>query len=146
MDQDKTIKYAVGVLSLLVAFAGWRWMHPKTTFAADGADAAWDAAAQRAQDSGKPTVLLFTASWCPACRALHATTLAREDVQRELSEHYNYFVVDLTNPTLATSQHADKMGVHAIPTLVRYNADGKETGREHYLDPSRMMAFLKDGE
>src|SRR5437764_5927649 len=99
MPDDSRIKAALAILVVLGGIMVYRLYHPSTTFAADGIDPAWDAAVQRSRDAGRPTVLLFTAAWCPACRALHANVLSRGDVQDELHGHYSFFRVDMTNQT-----------------------------------------------
>jgi hypothetical protein len=63
-----------------------------------------------------------------------------------LAEHYNFFVVDLTNPTAATAEHGRRFRANYIPMLVRYDTNARETARENFLDAARMMAFLKAGE
>ncbi len=138
---------AAGVLFLvLLGVLFYRMKYPATTFAADGIDSGWDAAAERSQGSGEPTVVLFTAGWCPTCKMLHSNTLARSDVLGELQSHYNFYTVDLTNPTAAVQQHAQKYRVSGIPLLIRYDANGKETDRTNYLSPEDMISWLKAGE
>lgn len=136
----------VAVLAIVGTLIVYRTHHAGTSFAADGTDAAWDAAAGRDDGVRRPAVVLFTAGWCPSCRMLHDNTLARSDVQEELRGHYRFLKVDLTSPTPAAQAHAEKAGVHAIPTMIRYDADGRETDRTHYLDPQRMIEWLKQGE
>ena len=77
---------------------------------------------------------------------LHDNTLARSDVQEELRGHYRFVKVDLTSPTPAAQAHAEKLGIHAIPTMIRYDADGREADRTHYLNPQQMIEWLKQGE
>jgi thiol:disulfide interchange protein len=132
-------------LGLVACLLGWRWMHPSTVFATDG-DPTWDSAVEQSRGSGQPAVVLFTADWCPPCRYLHANVLSRDDVESELRGHYTFVTVDLTNPTPATQARASKFGVSAIPTLIRYNADGKETARTHGLSPDGMIQWLRAGE
>jgi thiol:disulfide interchange protein len=122
------------------------WMEYPTTFAKDGNDCDWDAAVQRSQDSGQPTVVLFTANWCPSCQELHAEVLSRDDVREELAQHYNFYTVDLTDPSPRLQAHAKAFGVSAIPTMIRFNAKQLETSRRHGMDPQQMIEWLKDGE
>jgi thiol:disulfide interchange protein DsbD len=131
---------------LLIGGVFFYRMQTPTTFAADGTDADWDAAVQSSKDSGQPTVILFTAHWCPSCQALHANVLSRSDVQYELSSHYNYYTVDLTSPSPEVQAHARKLGVYGIPCLIRYDINQQETDRTHGMDAQQMIAWLKAGE
>jgi thiol:disulfide interchange protein len=146
MDEDHFGRNViVGAVVLMAALFFW-FRHPSTTFATDGTDASWDAAVRRSQASGRPTVVLFTADWCPTCRALHEDVLSTIDVQHELWGHYSFYKVDLTAPSPEVQFHASKLGVSAIPTMIRYDASGNETDRVHYLAPADMIKWLKAGE
>jgi thioredoxin len=143
-ENDLRFKAMVGVLLVLGGLLFYRMHHPSTTFAADGLDPDWDAAVDRSH--GEPTVVLFTAGWCPACRALHGNVLSRSDVQAELQNHYYFYTVDLTNPSPQVQEHARKFGVRYIPLMIRYDPNGKETDRTNYMNPEQMVAWLKAGE
>ena len=139
-------KSKLGLLAL-AGLIGWMiYRPPHATFAADGTDASWDAAVARSRAIGRQTVVLFTADWCPACRALHQNVLTRDDVAAELLSHYTCHKVDLTSPTPQVQAHARQCGARAIPLLIRFDADGNETDRTHYLPPDKMIAWLKAGE
>jgi thiol:disulfide interchange protein DsbD len=137
-------KLLVAVLVVLAGTIGYRALHPSLAFAADGTDAAWDAAAREARESGKPTIVLFTADWCPACRALHAA-FARPDVADEL-DHYYCFKMDLTRPTPQAQRHARQFGANYIPLMVRFDREGNETGRTNSMPVNQLVQWLKDGE
>jgi len=143
---DFRFKAALAILAVLGIMFFYRMSHPATVFAADGSDPDWDAAVQRSHDAGQPTVILFTAGWCPACRALHGDVLSRSDVQEELQRHYSFYTVDLTNPSPQVQMRSQKFGVRYIPQLIRYDADGKETGRTNCLPAEQLIAWLKAGE
>jgi len=145
-DIDTRIKAAAAVLVVLCGVLFYRMRHPSTTFAADGMDSNWDAAVQRSQGSGQPTVVLFSANWCSACQSLHRNVLSRGDVWGELQSHYNFYTVDLSNPSPQVQAHAHKFGVEFIPLMIRYDVNGKETDRTNYLGPAEMIAWLKAGE
>ena len=145
MENDATTRIGSVILLFLGAFLFYRFLHPSTTFAADGADPAWDAAVQ-SRDTTEPTLVIFTAGWCGACQALHANVLSRGEIQDELYHHYNVYTVDLTTPPPAVAAHARKLGVSAIPTLIRYNAQGRETDRIHGESAENVLAWLRAGE
>jgi thiol:disulfide interchange protein len=144
-DLDSTIKGAGAILVVLLAVLFYR-MHHSTTFVPDGMDPSWDAAARYSQFAGQPSVVLFTADWCPTCRLLHRDVLSRDDVRAELHSHYSFYKVDLTDPSPRVSAHAQKLSVSGIPLMIRYDANGKETDRQNYLEPKEMIAWLKAGE
>ena len=135
-------------LAVVILIAGLLFygLHRPTTFAADGTDPDWDAAVRQSEYVKLPTVVLFTAGWCPSCQALHASVLSRGDVQEELHRHYVLYTVDLTHPSPAVQAHARKLGISAIPTLIRFDANQKETARTHGMSAEQTMEWLKAGE
>ena len=145
-ETDIAFKAAVAILVVLGAAICYRMFNPSTTFAADGIDASWDAAAKYSHDASRPAVVVFTAQWCPTCRMLHGNVLSRGNIRAELQEHYSIHTVDLTDPSPQARELAHKFGATAIPLMIRYDSDGKETARCHYLNPVQMMAWLKAGE
>jgi len=145
-DSDWAVKLPGIVLIVLVLLAGYRLFHPPTTFAADGVSTDWDSAVQRGHDAGEPTLVLFTAEWCPACQWLHSQVLSRGDVRDELNRHYNVFTVNMTRPTHADEIHARNCRVGGYPQLIRYDVDGHETARTYAMDADSMIEWLKAGE
>jgi thiol:disulfide interchange protein len=131
---------------LLVVLGGLVFYHignRPTTFAADGADPDWDSAVN-SRDTSKPTVVFFTATWCPYCQELSSGVLARPEVQEYLDHHYNFHTVELTTP--GGANRAEKFGVNSFPTLIRYNTEGHETSRIHNSSQETLMAWFKAGE
>jgi thiol:disulfide interchange protein DsbD len=145
MEIDRS-KFITLALLALLAFFIYRHLHPSATLAADGAGDNWDAAVADARSAHRPVVVLFTAGWCPACQALHVNTLSRDEIRNELRDHYTFCRVDLTNPPPTIRARAEKYGVHAIPTLIRFDVSGQETARAHYLAPAEMLRWLRAGE
>src|SRR4051812_38909214 len=89
----------VGLLVVVLLAAGvWAfgWNRgPSGAFARWMTD--WDKAVERSKTSGKPAVVLFTADWCPSCRAFEADALSRGDVKKYLGENHTLLVIDLTS-------------------------------------------------
>jgi len=145
VEGDNTMKAATTILLLLCGFVLYRFVNPSTTFAADGVDPSWDAAVQ-SRDPAEPTLVIFTAGWCGACQALNANVLSRSEIQDEIYHHYNVYTVDLTSPSPQVQAHARKLGVRAIPTLIRYDVQGHETDRTHGGSAENLLAWLRAGE
>ncbi|HET6246179.1 MAG TPA: thioredoxin fold domain-containing protein [Tepidisphaeraceae bacterium] len=139
--------HIIAIVAVVLVAAGVAYkLHPRSTFAADGLSPRWDATVEQAQAAHMPALVLFTADWCPACRALHENVLGRDDVQNEINGHYMMITVDLTSQGPASVARAQKYGVSGIPTLIRFDADGKETDRVHYIPPEQMISWLHRGQ
>jgi thiol:disulfide interchange protein len=145
MDSDTTVKTAGAILVILVGFLFYRFVQPSSSFAADGTDPSWDAAVEN-RDVDKPTLVIFSAQWCGYCRQLENDVLSRSEIQNELRHRYNVHFVDLTSPTPDVQRHASKLGVSAIPLLIRYDAKGHETDRIHGESAEDLLRWLKAGE
>jgi thiol-disulfide isomerase/thioredoxin len=136
-------KLAGVILVILGSMVLYHVAHPSTTYAADGLDPAWDAAVN-GRDTTKPTVLFFTATWCPYCQELWGDVLCKPEVMAYLDHHYNFRVVELTTP--AGAERANKFGVNRFPTLIRHDIAGHETGRINNSSQETLVAWLKAGE
>jgi thiol:disulfide interchange protein len=138
---SKAIGVALVVVVGLVLCGADGWHHSR--FEATGTDADWDAAARQSHDRNLPAVVLYTADWCCACQALHAGALADPAVGRELCYRHTFVVVDMTRPTATARSHAASAGVHAYPTLIKYDRDGHELDRTHGLSAEALVAWLE---
>jgi thiol:disulfide interchange protein DsbD len=142
-DYVRNIAIGLGiVLAIFVIFK----MRPQSTFAADGLSQRWDASVEQSRAAHQPVLVLFTADWCPACNALHSDVLSRQDVQDEINGHYMMVTVDLTAQGPASVARSERYHVSGIPTLIRFDADGKESDRTHYIPPEKMLNWLRVGE
>ena len=54
--------------------------------------------------------------------------------------------IDLTDHSPAAAARAKPTGVSGSPTLIRFDVEGKETDRTHFLAPDKMLAWLRAGE
>lgn len=99
-----------------------------------------EAAIARAEDSGKPLLVDFGASWCNPCHELEAKTFSVPEVEDELAK-YELIKIDVSDPT--AEQAAMQAAFHALelPSVVVY-APGSGLG-EH-LDELRAGKALPE--
>jgi thiol-disulfide isomerase/thioredoxin len=110
-------------LALLVATAQLsRPAHAAVPWFTGTAEAALAASAL----DGDPTLLYFTATWCPACRALDAELLATPEGRTATSEH-RAVKVDVDAP--GGDALVERFVILAYPSALVVGADGKELGR-----------------
>ena len=90
-----------------------------------------------------PTLVRFTADWCPPCRRMRAEVFTREDVAAAVSPGFHAVSVDLTRPDAAARALAARHGVESIPSFLVLGPDGRERGRlVGYADAARFRRFL----
>ncbi len=76
--------------------------------------------------SGQPTLLMFSAPWCPACIRMKTETYTQKNVQQELKKVAQQQInIDLPE----NYELAEKFHVKAIPTAILVSQDGEEMMR-----------------
>lgn len=88
--------------------------------------------------NGKPTLLVFSAPWCPACIRMQTETYHTSKVNQEIQK-LNF--VKLNSDLPENWELSEKFHVRAIPTLILLNAEGQEVYR--WLDYQAAPAFAK---
>jgi thiol:disulfide interchange protein len=84
-----------------------------------------DAALSQASTSNKPTLLFFTASWCPPCKAMKRDVLSDASIASVIAAQYVAVYVDVDE----RSVDARRFQVSSMPTFVVLNPDGTERVR-----------------
>ena len=88
--------------------------------------------------NGKPTLLVFSAPWCPACVRMMTETYHKPAVEKQFSK-LNF--VKLNSDIAGNYELSEKFKVKAIPTLILLDKNGVETYR--WLDYQPAAEFAK---
>ena len=88
------------------------------------------------QRDSKPIIMDFYADWCAACRELDRETFSNK-VVAEKARQFTMVRVNCTSPHDRTSVLTEKLGISGLPTIVFFNAEGKQ------LPSLRVVGFLE---
>ncbi len=90
----------------------------------------WDAEAgfAAAAASGKPVMMDFWAEWCAACKELDHKTYNQPEILA-LAERFVSIKMDLTERTPANAALQERYGVVGMPTVIFFDATGRERER-----------------
>jgi thiol:disulfide interchange protein DsbD len=75
--------------------------------------------------SGRPTVALFSASWCPHCRDLKSGALTDARVMEAMLP-LNRISFDMSSSTPESEANSARFGVNGYPTILFFDAKGQE--------------------
>ena len=110
---------------------------PPITFLTDA-----NAALSQARTSGKPAVLVFSASWCPPCQQMKKEVYPSAEVTA-LRSDFVWAYLDLDEP--ANRPIAQRFGVQGIPHIQFVSADGRPLGKQvGAISAPEFAAELKD--
>ena len=79
-----------------------------------------------ASKDGRPTLLVFSAPWCPACIRMQTETYNKPSVKKEIAR-LNF--VKLNSDVAANYELSEKFKIKAIPTMIMLDKNGAETFR-----------------
>jgi len=85
------------------------------------------AATTAAQASGKPGVVVFSASWCPPCQAMKNEVYPSAAV-KEFRDQFEWAYLDIDEPENAAA--SERFGVDGIPHIQFLSKDGKNLGNQ----------------
>ncbi|GAB6043858.1 thioredoxin family protein [Endothiovibrio diazotrophicus] len=103
------------------------------------------------RSGGRPLLVLFEEKGCDACDELHRDGFSRPEVQAELAKFDRvqldrWAVTPLVTPdgrSSSAAEWADTLGIQYTPSLVMFDAAGKEVFRaEAYLRPFHLRNAL----
>ena len=99
-----------------------------------------DEARERAETGDRLLVVDLSATWCPPCRAMEATTWVDASVQQWFDRHGVALQIDVDQlPDVAR-----RFGARAYPTVVMLR-EGREVGRVvGYRDAEQLLDWLED--
>jgi thiol-disulfide isomerase/thioredoxin len=89
--------------------------------------------------NGKPTLLVFSAPWCPACVRMATETYPKKEVAKQLAK-LNF--VKLNSDLPENNELADQFKIKAIPAMILLDKNGVETFR--WLDFQTPQEFAKN--
>lgn len=87
--------------------------------------------------NGKPTLLVFSAPWCPACIRMQTETYHTPAVSEQLKK-VNF--VKLNSDLVENYELSERFHVKAIPTLILLNSEGQEVYRWLDYQPANVFA------
>lgn len=90
-------------------------------------------------DTDKPTLLIFSAPWCPACLRMQTEVYPQSAIKNEFKKLQ---VTKLNIDLPENAEMSDKFHVRAIPTLILLNQSGQEVTR--WLDFQPAAVFASD--
>ena len=101
------------------------------------------AAVDRAIGGGRPAVVEFSAQWCLPCVEMERTTFVDPAVVAEASS-VAMLQADVTTSDATTDALLQRFGVAGVPTMLFFDAEGREVERVvGFLDARRMTELLR---
>ncbi|MBK1855481.1 thioredoxin family protein [Verrucomicrobiaceae bacterium 5K15] len=139
----KAIKHILTAAFALATFAG-------TAIAGDDWLTDVDAGIAQAKKENKAVMVEFTGSdWCPPCIMMHKKVFSKSEFTSKASEKFVLVKIDIPNKDKElkkkNSKVLQKYGVRGVPTVILFDADGKEFNRftaSQFPDVDKFLAHL----
>jgi len=137
----KTAAWLAGLITATFLMGSWVMRGPGV---------AWQPYSEQlltqAQESGKPVIIDFYATWCTPCRELEEITFHHPEVVKLADQDFVMIKVDLTRKGDALNQRLlSQYGVKGVPTVVFLDSQGKEHPELRlvdYLPPEQFLGRM----
>lgn len=128
--------YAVGAAALLVGGCAKRAYSLEPT-----GIKSYDLAIQKSLRTGKPMVIMISASWCGSCQSMQAS-MVEPGVKRALEQTVPY-TIDFDSPrTLELKRRF--YGQEGVPEVIMVSSEGKELKRQvGWADGSTFIEWIR---
>lgn len=104
---------------------------------------AWAGPAELDRTTDRPTLIRFTADWCPPCQIMKREVFALPQLADQIETHYRPVSVDLSHPFPGAQDLLARYGVQYFPTFIILSPQGTETARAAGgLSAQQFAAFL----
>ncbi len=139
----------MGVVALIVflqwpMIKGWGYKVMGSPAPDDGI--AWrtdfQAALREAQQTGKPVLLDFQASWCPPCQVMKHDVWPDPKVREAVNARYIPMAVDVD--AAANREVVGRYDISSIPSIVVIDGQGHVLKRGSFMSRSALLTFLAD--
>ena len=97
------------------------------------------------EDTDKPVVVDFWASWCVSCKELEKITFADATVKETLNNGYVLLKVDVSANTPDDKELMKRFGVFGPPALIFFDKNGEELKNKRivgYKNPKEFLEIL----
>lgn len=92
-------------------------------------------------ETGKPVLLVFTASWCPPCQVMKHEVWTDPTVRQMADSEYHPVLLDIDLEESYPA--AEKYHVESIPTILVLDSKGDIKHRSSTMDAADTIAFLQ---
>lgn len=101
----------------------------------------------RAKAENKAVLVEFTGSdWCPPCIAMRKNVFSKKEFISKASEKFILVELDFPNGNKAVKEknqpYAEKYKIEGFPTVILFNAEGREFTRFYASEYPKTEAFL----
>jgi len=82
-----------------------------------------------AKKSGKPAIVVFSASWCPPCQSMKNEVYPSKEIQA-FHDQFEWAYIDVDNSDNSSEKAAKEFGVQGIPHIQFVDSEGKTLDKQ----------------